>query len=108
MIEKFILKVNNILEPLVFGSGGEIAPIAPDLPELFGNITSLIRPIILITFVGMMIWAGYLRMTAAGNAEQEEKSIQTLIAAIIGFIIVVLAPVIVNIVQQVLNINPNI
>lgn len=78
-------------------------PLGDDFSQLFSNITSLIRPIIILSFLGIMIFGGYLKMTAAGNAEQEEKAAKTFVAGIIGFVIIILAPLIVSVVQQIIG-----
>jgi hypothetical protein len=81
-----------------------VPPLSLSLEELFEKATSFIRPAVLITFLFVVIIGGFTRMTAAGNPEQEEKSMKILTAGIIGFIIVAIAPVIVDFVAQILNI----
>lgn len=78
-------------------------PLGDDFAGLFANLTSLIRPFIILSFLAVMIYGGYLKMTAAGNAEQEEKASKTFTAGIIGFVIIVLAPLIVSVVQQLIG-----
>jgi hypothetical protein len=84
---------------------GEIIGPTGDLPGFFTNVTGLVRFGVLFTFLGVSIYGGILRMTAAGNAEQEEKSSKTLIGGIVGFIITALAPVFVSLVQQIIGVK---
>ncbi len=79
------------------------SPITGSIEEIFSSLTGLIRPVVLITFLGVMIYGGYTRMTAAGNAEKEEKAVKIITGGIVGFILVALAPAIVSIVGQLIN-----
>lgn len=90
--------------PVSAGPGAIVPPFAGDINDLISRVTFIIRPFVLITFLMMMIWGGYIRMTAAGNAEQEERSTKILTAAIIGFIIIAVAPILLSIAQQVIGI----
>lgn len=86
------------------GFAGDIqSPLTGSIEEVFSSLTGLIRPVVLITFLGVMIFGGYTRMTAAGNAEKEEKAVKIITGGIVGFILVALAPVIVSIVGQLIN-----
>jgi predicted ABC-type exoprotein transport system permease subunit len=89
-----------------FNQGQIQSPIPDNIFKIVGNITSLIPAIIIIVFFAIMVYAGFLRMTAGADQEQEAKAMRTLTGGIIGFIIVALSAVIVSIVSQILKINP--
>lgn len=85
-------------------AAGDIqSPTSITITQLFQSIVSLLVPIILLVLVGMIIYGGYVRMTAAGDAEKEQQSNQILTAAIIGFIIIALSPLIINLLGQFLG-----
>ncbi len=97
---------------LTFASDVHAAPIpCPisncDLLSNFEGLTGLIRPVATFAFLGMVAYGGLVRLTAAGNEENEKKSNQILTAAVVGFIIIVLAPLIVGFVGQIFGI-PNL
>lgn len=78
-----------------------------DLIENISRLTGLVRPIAIIALIGVIIYGGFTRLTAAGDAEKEKKSMQILTAGIVGFLIIALAGVIVGFIGQILGI-PNI
>lgn len=81
------------------------SPIGLNLTELGGRISGLFQPIIMLTFLGVAIYGGYVRMTAGADADAEARGIKILTSGIVGFIIIVLAPVIVSLVQQILGLT---
>ena len=58
---------------------------------------------IVFFFLVMIIYGGFTKMTAVGSVEKEEKAMKILQAGIIGFTIIVLAPLIVNIITTLLG-----
>ncbi len=71
--------------------------------DLIGRILNLVAPVIVLVFMGVIMYGGFVRMTAAGDPEKEKQSSQVLLAGVIGFVIIVLAPVIVNILGQIIG-----
>ncbi len=87
-------------------AAGDIRPATSvNLTDLFRNTLGLIVPIIVFVLLGMIIYGGYTRLTAAGDPEKEEQSNQIITSAIIGFVIIALAPLIVNLLAQFLGIG---
>ncbi|HLD03842.1 MAG TPA: hypothetical protein VJC17_03665 [Candidatus Dojkabacteria bacterium] len=78
-----------------------------DIPTAINTLSSYIRPLAIFAFLGVTIYGGFTKLTAAGDAEKEKKAMEILKAGIIGFIIVVLAPFIVGIIGAILGV-PNI
>ncbi len=81
-------------------------------PSRFDNVEqiisaagSLIRPVLLITFAGMILFGAFQLLTSQGNEDKVAGAKQTLTAAIIGFIIAVLAPTIVNVFTNLLGVQ---
>jgi len=98
----FLLNSSSVLA--LGGTNQIISPVGSSLQGLFETITGYIRPAVLLTFLFIIIYGGYMKLSAAGNAEQEEKSMKIITAGIIGFIIIVIAPVLVDFVAQILNV----
>ena len=61
------------------------------LPEIMGNVIKVFLSIVGVIFLVLMVYAGYLWMTAQGEEAKVEKSKDTIKAAVIGLIIVVAA-----------------
>ena len=72
---------------------------------MISQASGLVTPFAILGFIGSVIYAGFVKMTAAGNAEKEAKSMKIATAAAVGFAIIALAPVIVRVVANLLNIN---
>jgi len=66
------------------------------LPEIIGNIIKVFLSIMGVVFLVLMVYAGYLWMTAQGEEAKIDKSKDTIKAAVIGLIIVVAAYAITN------------
>jgi hypothetical protein len=62
-----------------------------DLPSIVGDIIATILSIISIFFIMLLIYGGYLWMTARGNESQTTKAKELIQAAVIGLIIMVSA-----------------
>lgn len=59
-----------------------------DLPTLAGNILGTALSFIGVLFFALMVFGGFMWMTARGNEEQTKKALNTITAAVIGLIIV--------------------
>lgn len=73
-------------------SAGEKAGLVAEDPRLY--VTEGIKIIlgfIAILFIALIVYAGYLRLTAHGEEDRVKKSTSTVIAALIGLIIVMFA-----------------
>ncbi len=83
------------------------------LEEVINTILGLVRPIVVLVFLATVMYAGWVRLTAQDNAEKVEQSTKIMVAAAVGFGIIVLAPVVVEFVGSLigvqgglLNLNP--
>lgn len=68
------------------GYGG--APPITNIPTSLGQFVGAILSLLGIVFLCLMIYGGFLWMTAAGDEQKVKKSIDIITAAIIGLIIV--------------------
>jgi hypothetical protein len=59
-----------------------------DVTKLAGNVVGTALSMIGILFFVLMIYAGLRWMTARGNSELTQKALDTIIAAVIGMVIV--------------------
>lgn len=67
-----------------------------NLEEIISAAASLIRPAFIIAFGAMILYGAFMLLTSQGNEEKIVTSRKTIIAAIVGFVIAVFAPSIVN------------
>lgn len=75
------------------------------LEQLVNLGASLIRPLFVITFGAMILYGAFLLLSSQGDAEKVANSRKTIIAAIIGFIIAVFAPTILNFVTSLVGVE---
>lgn len=75
------------------------------LPPLIGTIIGNLLSMIGVVFFVLMIYGGFLWMTARGNEEQATKAFGTIIAASIGILIVMGAYAITNFVFTTVTTN---
>lgn len=76
-----------------------------DLEDLINAVTSLIRPIFVLTFGAMVLYGGWVRLTSQGNPDKIKSSSQIIVAAIVGFAIAVFAPTIVDFAGRLLGVT---
>lgn len=76
-----------------------------DVVGIINNFSALIRPIAILAFLAMIIYGGFTKLTAAGDADKEKQAMMIIQAAIVGFVIIVLAPLIVEVVGTLLNVQ---
>jgi len=81
----------------VFGYGGQLAN-SQDLTDLIANIIRILLLVSGALAVLFVVISGYQYITAHGNEEQAERGKKTLINALIGIVIIILAWVVVNVV----------
>lgn len=60
-----------------------------EVPTLIGNVIGSILALIGVIFFALMVYGGFLWMTAHGDSGQVDKGRETIIAAVIGMIIVI-------------------
>lgn len=77
------------------GSAG-LTTVSSDVPTLIGNIVGTALSMIGVLFFILMVYGGFLWMTARGNEEQTTKAKNTITAAVIGIIIVLASYAITN------------
>jgi hypothetical protein len=82
-----------------------ISPTDITILGLIRGVLSVLPPLILLVFLGVMMYGGYTRMTAAGDPDKEKTSNQILTAGVIGFVIIALSPLIINVLGRLLGID---
>lgn len=82
--------------------------IVPTDITIIGLVRGALRilpTLILLVFLAVIIFGGYTKMTAAGDPDKEQKSMQILTAGIVGFVIIALAPLLINLLGRFLGID---
>lgn len=62
-----------------------------DLFSSVGNIITAVLSLLGVIFLGLLIYGGYVWMTARGNEQQVKKAQNTITTAIVGLVIVLAA-----------------
>jgi len=75
------------------------------LEDVINAAASLIQPLFLLTFGAMLLVGAFTLLTSQGDEEKVASSRKTITAAIIGFIIAVIAPTIVNLLLNILGVD---
>lgn len=71
-------------------------PQTKDLATVLGNVIGSALSFISVLFFGLMLYGGFTWMTARGKSESTQKALDTIIAAVIGIVIVLAAYAITN------------
>ncbi len=71
--------------------GRRVGVSQQDLPTLAGNVISTALTLVGLIFLILMVYAGYLWMTARGDEGQVEKALAIVKTCIIGLIVVMSA-----------------
>ena len=74
-------------------------PLAPELCDAqsaINKFTGLLLPVAALALLVMLIYAGFTKLTAAGDADKEKQAMKIIQASIIGFAIIALSAVIVG------------
>lgn len=116
-MKKVIGRAFTILFPsalysfFTFPVNAEDIPSPTDLEtigDLITKVSGIVTPLAVLGFIFSVIYAGFVRMTAAGNPEKEGKSMKIAVGAAIGFAIIALAPLLVKLLANLLNIDDEI
>lgn len=75
------------------------------IEEVILAIISLLQPIVVFAFVGMVIYGGWIYLTSQGSEDKIKQAKQIITAAIVGFIIIILAPSIVQLVAGIFGVD---
>ena len=75
------------------------------LEEVINRLGGVVRAVVVVTLIVVLIYGGWVRLTAQDNADAVARSTKIIVSAIIGFIIIVLAPVIVELVGSLIGVR---
>lgn len=73
------------------GTGIGTADTGTDLPTLIGNLISVLLSVLGVIFVVLVVYAGFLYLTAGGEDEKVKKAKKLLSQSIIGLVIIIAA-----------------
>jgi hypothetical protein len=80
-------------------------PTQLGIADIIQAVLRLLPPLIVILFLAMLVYGGFIRMTAAGDADKEKLSNQIITAAVVGFVIIVIAPFLINVLSTLLGLG---
>lgn len=76
-----------------------------DFPTAVNTISKWVRGLAVLVYLGMIIFAGYTRQTAGTDPEKAKKSMQILMYSTTGFILIMIAPLIVKTIAAIFEIQ---
>lgn len=91
----FAQSIPQIQTPVVF----------PDLETFINFLLGLIRPVVLLVLILTLMYGGFVYLTAQDDDSKVASAKKIMTAAIVGFVIIVLAPVMVQLVGAFLGIR---
>jgi hypothetical protein len=94
-----------LASPVLASAGQVVAPTALSIADLIKGVLQFLPILVLVVLLGMLIYGGFVRMTAAGDEDKEKQSSQILTAAVIGFIIIALSPLLINFIGTLLGLG---
>lgn len=87
-------------------TGAEITPPTNiTITGLVVGITNILPALIILVFFAIIVYGGFVRMTAAGDPEKEQLSVKIITGGVIGFLIIVLSPLIINLLGSLLSLG---
>jgi len=110
----FIFAVSSVINKVTAQQGldnvgniGRIPNITryDSLEDIINLGTSLIRPLFIITFLGVTLYGAWVWLTAGDKDDNIKKARKIITAGIIGFAVAVLAPTVVQLVSNLLGVN---
>ncbi len=75
--------------------GGDVSS-APSLPEMIGQLINVALGLLGMVLLVLVIYGGYLWMTAGGNSEQVDKAKKIITNAVVGLVIIMASYAIAN------------
>ena len=87
------------------GAAGLTKTSGSELPVLVGNMLGTALSFIGVLFFALMVFGGFMWMTARGNEEQTKKAMNSITAAVIGLVIVLSSYTITNFVFDTVGIQ---
>lgn len=105
----YSLALFNFVTPVLAQGIGIINVSQYDsIEEVIFALFSLFQPIVVFVLVGMIIYGGWNYLTSQGEPDKIKKAKQIITYAIVGFVLIVLAPQLVRLIATVLGVNPDL
>jgi len=82
-----------------------IGPAFRDFPTAINTVSKWVRGGATLFYVGMILYAGYTRLTAGADPEKAKKSMQIILYSTTGYILIILGPIIVDTISAILQIE---
>lgn len=76
-----------------------------DLTDVINSYLGIFRLIVIVIFIGVLIAGGFVYLTAGSDENKVANAKKIIVAAIIGFVIIVLAPAIVQFMGSLLGVR---
>ncbi|MCA9379938.1 hypothetical protein KC675_02035 [Candidatus Dojkabacteria bacterium] len=76
-----------------------------DFPTAVATLSSWIRSLAILVYLAMLLYAGYVRMTAGGDPEKAKKAMQIIMYSTTGFILIIIAPLVIRTVGAIFQIE---
>lgn len=75
------------------------------LEEVLIAVFSLLQPVVAIAFIAMVLYGGWTYLTSQGEPEKIARAKQIIVSAIVGFVIIVIAPRLVELIAGILGVD---
>lgn len=76
-----------------------------DFPTAVATLSRWIRSLAILLYLAMLLYAGYIRMTAGADPEKAKKAMQIIMYSTTGFILIIIAPLVIRTVGAIFQIE---
>jgi hypothetical protein len=102
LLISFIALLNNVY---AVGIPNPLSSNFASIPSIVNWASSYILPVSTLGLLGILIYAGFLKLTSAGNPDKEKQFMETLTSGLVGFMLIISASLVISILGAVLGIR---
>lgn len=93
------------IENLFAGLSIQVPGTNKDPDSILRDILSVVMGLVGVAVLGMFLYGGFTLITSAGDKNKVEKGTQTIVTAIVGLVITLLAVIIINFIAKLLGVD---
>ncbi|HOU75513.1 MAG TPA: hypothetical protein PK957_00095 [Candidatus Dojkabacteria bacterium] len=95
----------NKIENLFAGLSIQVPGSNKDPDSILRDVLSVVMALVGVVVIGMFLYGGFLLITSAGDTNKVQKGTQTIVTAVVGLVITLLAVLIINFIARLLGVD---
>jgi hypothetical protein len=104
-ISRLLVGLLFLTPAFAVGIENPLANTFKDIPSIVNWASSYVLPVSTVALLGIIVYAGFIKMTAIGNPDKEKMAMQTLTSGIVGFALILSSSLVVGILGAMLGIR---